>query len=392
MPETLPNDNNPDTVRQKRTVPHYARLDALRGIAILSVIVFHAFIIRPFSGPWWMRFIGQGDQGVGLFYIVSALTLTLSWQHRQQVDRAPAEAFWVRRFFRIAPVFYLMLLVSALVTRGNSTVVPPAMRGHIFTWPNLLTHLTFTFGWLPWYQNSWIGVEWSIGVEMTFYAFFPLIIRFLYPALRPWQWLTLGTVSALIWPWLFHHLWFGWPSWATAFPIWTFPAQFIWFGAGFAVVSMRLKPENIRWGVLWLLWALWMGWHGWTARTANLLWVLPNFLLVWLTWHNHPGVRWLTHNRILRFVGTRSYSLYLIHWIVLDLVTRLPWADPHDLSAFWLRLGAALTISLVLSDLSYRYIEKPGIRLGKAVISRSRWGAPPQQSQPAELPRRSYSS
>lgn len=371
----MPNSKKtPPSAVSRITPPHYGRLDALRGVAILSVIVFHAFIIRPFQGPWWMRFVGQGAQGVGLFYIVSALTLALSWQHRQTVDQFPSQAFWVRRFFRIAPVFYLMLLVSALFTTGNPTVVPASMKEHIFTWANFLTHVTFTFGWLPWFQNSWIGVEWSIGVEMTFYAIFPWLIRHLYPRLRTWQWLAIGAGSALAWPWILRHLWFAWPSWANSFLLWTFPVQLIWFGAGFAIVSLPLRPEKKHWALLWLLWAVWLGWHPWMPHAANLLWVLPNFLLVWLTWHDHPGMRILTHSRLLQWIGTRSYSLYLIHWFVLSKVSNFPWANPHTTRAFWLRLGVAFPISIALADLSYRFVEKPGIHAGKLLITHWRLG------------------
>lgn len=354
--------------------PRYQRLDALRGIAILSVIAFHAAIIRPFHEPWWMRYINQGYQGVGLFYIVSALTLVLSWQHRYHLDADPDKAFWTRRFFRIAPVFYLMLLVSGLWTKGNTTVIPRSMRGHIFTWPNLLAHMTFTFGWIPWYQNSWIGVEWSIGVEMTFYALFPFLMRRIFPKVSPWFFLVWGGIGAVLWPQLLQHLWFPWPTWAHSFLLWNFPTQAIWFAAGIALVKFDHTPTLRGWSVLWLVWVLILGWHRWPVLTANLLWVMPNYLLVWLTWKDYAGLSWLIHNRILQYVGTRSYSLYLIHWFVLGLVSEWSLANAHTLAGFFWRLGVTLGISLVASELSYRYIEKPGINWGKRVLDRLHWG------------------
>jgi peptidoglycan/LPS O-acetylase OafA/YrhL len=78
-------------------------LDALRGVAILGVILVHANDgWRTLS--WPMKALSsQGGWGVELFFILSAVTLLMSWHGRH--DRAPNDAFLVRRFFRIAPMF-----------------------------------------------------------------------------------------------------------------------------------------------------------------------------------------------------------------------------------------------------------------------------------------------
>ncbi len=358
--------------------PHYHQLDALRGIAILSVVIFHAYIIRPFfHGPWWMDFVGQGAEGVGLFYMVSALTLALSWKHRSEVDREPRKAFWLRRFMRIAPLFYLTLLAAFLLHAGNPTVVPPSMKHHIFTWANLLTHVTFVFGWLPWFQNSWIGVEWSIGVEMTFYFLFPWLMEKVFPRVDSRILLATGLVLALGWPWLLHHLWFPWPRWAKSFLLWSFPVQWIWFAAGFLVVACRARPTKTGWATLWLLAALFLGGRQWTAHAANLLWVAPNVLLVWLTWHNYRGIRWLIQNRWLQYIGTRSYSIYLVHWLVLAQIARLAFASTPTTSGWLLRLLLGLAVSLAISEITFRIVEQPGIALGRLLIDRLGWGRRP---------------
>lgn len=368
---------NPSTRASSSTPPRYGQLDALRGVAILSVVTFHAYIIRPFfHGPWWMRFVGQGAQGVGLFYMVSALTLALSWQHRRQVDREPAKAFWLRRFLRIAPMFYLVLLAAYVLHAGNPTVVPQSMKHHLFTWANLVAHVTFVFGWLPWFQNSWIGVEWSIGVEMTFYFLFPWIMEKVLPKIDARVFLTLGIGLALFWPWLLLHLWFPWPTWAKSFLLWSFPEQWIWFEAGFLVLAYRAYPTMVGWGTLWLISAVFLGGHHWAPRTANLLWVAPNFLLVWLTWHNYRGIRWLIENRWLRYIGTRSYSIYLVHWLILAKICVLAFAAPATLTAWLMRLGVGLLASLVVSEITFRWVEQPAIALGRRWIARLGWGRP----------------
>lgn len=78
-------------------------------------------------------------------------------------------------------MFYAALLISWLIGRGQLKFAPPSMAHDPFTVGNLLAHLSFLFGWIPAYQNSWIGVEWSIGAEVTFYLLFPWVIRRILP-------------------------------------------------------------------------------------------------------------------------------------------------------------------------------------------------------------------
>lgn len=360
--------------------PRTVGLDALRGIAILSVIIFHAFIIRPFAHPWWARWVGQGGQGVGLFYLVSALTLALSWQYRQGRDSTPRLAFWARRFFRIAPLFYLLLVITGLFDHSTPTAAPASLRANPHTLGNLLAHLMFLFGWIPSYQDSWIGVEWSIGVEMTFYALFPWIISRLLPKWGGWRLFFLAAGISVAWPILLLHTpGTTWQGWHRAYLFWSFPSQVVWFGAGLLVFSqLRLRPRSPLWALLWAAAAIVLGSHPWMPRLANMLWVVPNTLLLWLTWHDLPILRLLTHNRILRYVGQRSYSLYLIHWVVFEAVVMpfFPAANRGGVQGFWIRGALALGISLLLSEIAYRYIEQPGIAWGKRWIA----GQFPQRS------------
>lgn len=83
--------------------PRHPGLDGLRGLAILAVLLFHAYIVRPLSGLMWSRTVGQGAEGVGLFYIVSALTLAASWRQRSVRDPRPTLTLWARRVSGLRP-------------------------------------------------------------------------------------------------------------------------------------------------------------------------------------------------------------------------------------------------------------------------------------------------
>lgn len=380
---TLPKKiHNPDPAK-------LSGLDVLRGLAILSVILFHCYNIRAFGGPWWTLWLGQGAEGVGLFYLLSALTLRRSWNYRQNRDRAPVKAFWARRFFRIAPLFYLMLLVSYCFTRGDSMFVPPSLKNNVFTWTNLVAHLTFVFGWIPAFQNSWIGVEWSIGVEMTFYLLFPWIIRRVLPRIGAFPFFLFSLALAWFWSGLLVHLpFYQWPSWAGGFLLWSFPTQMVWFAGGLWIGEWRRPTRSSLWSVLWALLAGLIASQYWPPMTENLIWLIPNLILAWLTLSEAKLLRCLPSNRFLRYLGQRSYSLYLIHWPVLTalVITSVPHAGAANAMGLAIRIGAVLAVSIPLAEFSYRAIEKPAINFGRRWIRQRGWaekytppGAPNEQ-------------
>src|SRR5205823_5455354 len=83
--------------------------DALRGLAILAVIMVHVIQYGPdakfFSGGL-ISIVQHGARGVQLFFVASALTLWMSMSNRKQ-KKHPTQSFYIRRLFRIAPMYYL---------------------------------------------------------------------------------------------------------------------------------------------------------------------------------------------------------------------------------------------------------------------------------------------
>lgn len=373
-----------------KSATRHPGLDALRGLAIIAVLIFHAYIVAPVPGMVWARSVGQGAVGVGLFYIVSALTLAASWAHRAHRDRHARRAFWARRVFRIAPLFYIALLISWLVGYGQPKFAPPPMAGrHVFTLGNLLAHLTFVFGWIPAYQNSWIGVEWSIGAEMTFYLLCPWILARLLPRYGGLTLLLTGFSLSLAWPWLLPRLFSPWPRWAGAFPFWSWPGQAVWFAAGLWIfeTSRPSHPSARLPGSVLILTLAAVSLLNAPLAYAAPLWVLPLGLLTYAVWHRLPSARRLADSRWLRYVGTRSYSWYLVHWpllkgVVLPLVGGAGAATP---GGFVIRLGAMVLLTGVAGELAFRLIEEPARLWGRRQLIRWGWAAPGTGQPPPAL-------
>src|SRR3954453_3371021 len=85
-------------------------IEALRGYAILGVVLTHS-TQKLTDLPHWLHNIGiQGARGVQLFFIVSAFTLFYSLSRKYETHSLEVKDFFIRRFFRIAPAFYAAFL------------------------------------------------------------------------------------------------------------------------------------------------------------------------------------------------------------------------------------------------------------------------------------------
>ena len=151
--------------------PKLAYIDALRGYAVLLVITAHVGgMLAQLPYPV-KKLTNYGVTGVQLFFLLSCVTLLLSWQADKNRNVVSLRRFWLRRLFRIAPMYYL---AAAFYFWAE----PPAGGFHF---GRLLASLLFVNAWHPTLTNilagNWQVVPggWSIGIEMNFYLLFPLI-------------------------------------------------------------------------------------------------------------------------------------------------------------------------------------------------------------------------
>ena len=129
--------------------------------------------------PQWLAKLGeQGARGVELFFVVSAFTLCLSWAARDDT----ASRFYLRRFFRIAPMFWLAIPFFLYLRGWEDNGVRQVIAAATFThglWPDTL------FGVVP--------GGWSVATEAIFYALFPFAIV----PLMACRWRTFMIVMAV---------------------------------------------------------------------------------------------------------------------------------------------------------------------------------------------------
>jgi peptidoglycan/LPS O-acetylase OafA/YrhL len=143
-------------------------IDALRGIAALSVFFYHVHgTMWIFTGimPLQMipnKYIQLNMASVPLFFIISSFTLYLSLDNKFDEKRKFLK-FYIRRFFRIAPLFYVLLILVVLEAFIIQNRFP--------SWLEVLANFTFVFNLAPQYSQSLFSDGWTVGVEMIFYLF-----------------------------------------------------------------------------------------------------------------------------------------------------------------------------------------------------------------------------
>jgi len=175
-------------------------LDFLRGLAILGVVAIHVSQSFPSNIHAVDYAFMCGWTGVNVFYFVSAITMCLMWTRR--VEATPTRKFYIRRFLRIAPLFWLAIPLYLVVNGTGPSANAPNGIGPL----QVILTATFLHGFWPDSVNSVVPGDWSIAAEMTFYLVFPFVItafgsrRHLYLALA----IALHLVNVdLFKPWAF---------------------------------------------------------------------------------------------------------------------------------------------------------------------------------------------
>lgn len=139
-------------------------LDGLRGMAVLTVFLSHTSGAGQRLTPW-TNFHGTGHLGVYLFFVLSGFLLGYSLLHRP----IHLVRFYLRRFFRIAPLYYVVLTAVFWVQQATRHKDKTALFISD-KWHGYFLHLLF-------YRGE--SVFWSVAAEFEFYFVLPLFVWFL---------------------------------------------------------------------------------------------------------------------------------------------------------------------------------------------------------------------
>ena len=374
----------PAPVPTLTTNHHIGGLDGLRALAIVAVLLFHADL-------YWAR---GGYLGVDLFFVLSGFLITgLLADEIGQSGRLNVGRFYWRRAKRLLPAVWLMMATVTAAAAVLATDALPRLRGdawaslvYLTNWELLSVHVSYfdATGRQPLLQHLW-----SLAIEEQFYIVWAIVVP-LGLALVGRR--SLAVVAALLaiasaaWMAVLaakigypghgdpSRLYFGTDT--HGFPLLLGAALGLAWQPGRASRTLKAFPRAIGLliglAALVLLLALFkqLGEESTTLYPWGLL-LADVAALVLIAVASHPGLafgRWLD-SKPLRWIGHRSYGIYLWHWPIF-MLTR-PGIDLRVLDAnMILALRVALTIGI--AALSYRFVEMP-IRHGALERMRSDW-------------------
>ena len=365
----------------------------MRALAVIAVMVFHA------NHAW----LPAGFLGVDVFFVISGylITLLLIAEH-ERTGFISLGAFWARRFRRLLPALFVMLLLvmayCAVFLRDPLGKLRGDVLGAVFYVSN-------------WYQ-VWSGQGyaalsdfvplrhlWSLAVEEQFYLFWPLVMivilrrgRDRLPQIGLWL-MGLAVLITIAVAVVFHGDFYN--TNVTDYPdayfqlfgrsidknnflyLATFTrATGILMGAGFAMLWRPLAVNRgpaarkgrtldvLAIGALVGLGAMMATYELSNAFTGRyyaplfrggfLLTAVLTLVLIAAVTHRRSLVGKFLGNRLLHWIGTRSYGLYLFHWPIYQIIRKqagLPLTIPQFV--------VAILVTLLITELSYRYVEMP---------------------------------
>lgn len=342
-------------------LPYRPDIDGLRAVAVLSVVLFHAF-------PGWLR---GGFVGVDVFFVISGFLISSILLRELQGGAFSFAGFYARRVRRIFPA--LILVMAACLAFGWLVLFPDEYRQlgkHVAAGAGFAANLFY------WAQVGYFDTAaetkpllhlWSLGIEEQFYIVWPIVLLLAYKRRMNLLLvaLGLGVVSFLVNV-----------GGVAQYPSATFysPASRAWellLGAGLACLHARVSsglpvppawlrlpqfsPNLLAWTGVALLGAglalitrdhRFPGWPALLPAVGALLVIAAGPA----AWFN----RMVLSNRLMVWIGLISYPLYLWHWPLLSFAqiveSRVPAPE--------IRAGAVL-LAIVLAWLTWRFVERP---------------------------------
>jgi exopolysaccharide production protein ExoZ len=387
----------------------FESIDILRGLAAFVVVLSHAQEAYWRNGPliWdgqaseffatqslldaFLYMFRYGGLGVPLFFVISGFCIHLPYAGGRK--RMNAREFTIRRMLRLYPLYLAVVLAGfALVGMKYGYGI-----GEV-TWRNFVGHLFF------WYYftdpaSPGMGITpllWTIAIEVHFYVlyvlFLPLLRRFGFAKIVILA-LTIDVAYRLVFL-ILHLEEAGWPRYmqphrfaVTRFGEWLLGA---WIAEAFVRDGMRRVPAAIatlgRASAIGLTFVASGVVLAYFVAYDDFVWDIPavlGFSIVLIgALHSEAarGAVWAASRKWYAWacwLGTRSYSLYLTHLLVITVITeafsRIMKIDKDAMGGTWGLLavaGVGIVASVIVAHIAYHLIEAPSHALGRRLADR----------------------
>jgi peptidoglycan/LPS O-acetylase OafA/YrhL len=333
-------------------------LDSIRGFAALLVVFHHVFetYMDSMGGSYsllesFYNVIDIGRVGVIVFFITSGFVIP--WSLKVGSSEV-LKTFAIKRFFRLYPTYWFSIILTVIIGLG------PGIQ--IISTEQVFINFTMI--------HKFLGVEsvlppyWTLHLELVFY--FICAFLFYFGCLRSNKCLILIIVLFCILGVISAAFRYYYQIRIPIVMIFSIGAMFY----GSLLKNLLIdKQQELRLPLVWLTVFYFI-----SLFFAHNLYYLDG----WLKWFLTDAFAFILffvlvtkiklQNSITVYLGRISYSLYLLHSLVIGLAFSAFGDFSYTNMGFYLILITTVLGSIFFADLSYRFIEKPGVRLSKLFV------------------------
>lgn len=330
----------------RQTLPR-KDIDGLRAVAVLIVMLFHAGM-HDFAG---------GFVGVDVFFVISGYLIIPQLANRIAAGRVDLMDFFARRIRRLVPALVPVLVfafgaAALLLGRGEFNDFIETLFGAAAYVSNYV--LLSQSGYFARASDSTILLHtWSLGVEFQFYILAPFILI----AVSRHKAVAVTVVAAASFLFASHLV-----SQGDDRAFYGILPRFWELAVGgiLGLVQSRI-PVAPKTGIVLRAFGLVLIAVCSTRYTSSMAFPGPaalvpvagTVMILAAAPAKRDPVLWLLNSRLMQWIGTRSYSLYLWHWPLIVTAT-LAFDRPNDVHYI-----SALLLSFLLAELSFRFVETP---------------------------------
>jgi len=351
----------------------YSSLHGLRGLAALSVLLFHWSqffpIIRSYLTSQYIDlglFFDFGWLGVPLFFILSGFVLANYFIENKDISHVTVLRFYSRRLARIYPALWLQFLILYVMSLFSI---------EIFDFSSALSNILnfILYVNLPPFMTAPInGVWWTLPIELSFYFILPLFMLFSFRFGVAWLVLICLAVT-LCWRIGVFYNYSDTSSYLLQLPILdALPGTVFVFSLGMllAFYKDKLRFRSFYIVVFMLFFPLCILWlkgnveSYWTGSLLLIFWPSVVAILislgVWISIKSEIISGFLS-NKFFIYSGSLSYGIYLWHYPVIKMVD-MYYGKGEGLYESFFILMFVLFMTFVISHISYKFVEGPVIK------------------------------
>lgn len=321
-------------------------INILRAFAVIFVVLFHFKLL----------YINNGYIGVDIFFVISGYLMTKILLGKMESATLPlklVKSFYVARFTRIVPALLLLCIALFIFAYFNIfNIIYQRIVKEIAFALEFLSNIKYyrDVGYFDIAANrKWLLHTWSLSVEMQFYLFYPFILLVAKKLFRleniKWVVLLLFIAS------LGSSVYFSYTNSSASYYLLQNRAWQLLAGGLVFLFPLKIKKSNVVQYVTILLLTVFLFLPSFEKSWGGFISIVP-IALAMLFLYANSNATFLAKNRVLKYLGLWSYSIYLWHWVI---VAGLYY---YGLLKEPLYIILGLIISIILGAVSYYTIEQ----------------------------------